>query len=417
MNATTPITIGYTPKYLAWTGSHASPQRARLAVEHILARTEDQHIETRVIEPELDRERAFEELSLVHSEDFIRRVFKGDEPGAPGKLQGTTATYMFLGTSVLVEQIEADGMKPQVYFNPQGAKHHAAYAHSSGFCVFNDMAWAAQYFAAKGLRVAYLDWDAHHGDGVEALTAKNSSILTASIHQRGIFPGTGMRTSAKNRAFNYPLEAGAGDDGLLEAVEDAIYAIRDFEPHIILLACGADGLKGDPLSSLGYSIEEGIIPASEMVGDLAHELGVPVLIGGSGGYQPFTYVPIAWAETVLTIHDALTRERGHKGTAMVLADDPEWERYGNAWDEDDALQDDRQDDRGARKQAIMDDLADRHPLTWEGLLTREEFDIVQEEITPIILAAMEAEVGAKPSTRGERNNRRRAAKGKQGAKR
>ena len=73
-----------------------------------------------------------------------------------------------------------------------GAKHHAQYDHSSGFCVFNDFAIAAD-IATKdhGLKVAIIDIDAHHGDGVENLTRENPSVLTFSIHESGIFPGTG----------------------------------------------------------------------------------------------------------------------------------------------------------------------------------------------------------------------------------
>jgi len=389
------ITIGYTERYLGWTGSHASPQRARLAVEHILARTEDDGIAVTMLEPQLDQDHARDCLSLVHHADYLKRQMKGE--------QGKIATLMFLGTEILVRQIEQDGFKPQVYFNPQGAKHHAAFRNASGFCWFNDHAWAAQYFAAQGMRVAYLDWDAHHGDGVEDLTRDNPNILTASIHEWGIFPGTGKRTSHKNRTYNYPLDAGDGDAELLEAVEDALYAIRDFDPQIILLACGADGLRQDPLAGLTYTIEHGIIPAAHAVGQLAYELGVPVLVGGAGGYTPYTYVPVAWAETILAIHEELegrsTLTAWHTATEEVA--EPAYE---------DAPWDDRQDDTRARKQAILDDLKDYPVLEWENLLTREEFEIVQAEITPQIMAAMEAATGATPSRKQARNTKRRAAK-------
>ena len=180
---TAPITLAYSPKYLDWTGSHASPQRAHLAVEHIKARAAVEGIDIRSIIPKLNRKKAKADLLLVHSEAYIDKVHAGkDKAHADSVLQGETATIMFQGTRVLVDQIEADGLTPQVYFNPQGAKHHAMRSHSSGFCVFNDHAWAAHHFAEQGLKVAYLDWDAHHGDGVEALTKRSPQILTASIH-------------------------------------------------------------------------------------------------------------------------------------------------------------------------------------------------------------------------------------------
>ena len=303
---TAPITLAYSPKYLDWTGSHASPQRAHLAVEHIKARATVEGIDIRSITPRLDKKGARDALQTVHSAQYIDKVFAGqDTAHADSVLQGETATIMFQGTRVLVEQIEADGFKSQVYFNPQGAKHHAMRSHSSGFCVFNDHAWAAQHFAAQGLKVAYLDWDAHHGDGVEALTKRSPQILTASIHQHGIFPGTGNRSMQKHNALNYPLFVGDGDAELVEAVEDALYAIHDFEPDVLLVAAGADGYVTDPLAQLEYTLD-GFTEAAKLTGQFANDLGIPVLVGGAGGYTPLTYTPIIWSEVVHTIHRELT---------------------------------------------------------------------------------------------------------------
>ncbi len=302
---TAPITISYSPKYLNWTGSHASPQRAHLAVEHIKARATVEGIDIRSITPRLDKKLARDALQTVHSAQYIDKVFAGqDTAHADSVLQGETATIMFQGTRVLVEQIEADGLTPQVYFNPQGAKHHAMRSHSSGFCVFNDHAWAAHHFADQGLKVAYLDWDAHHGDGVEALTKRSPQIMTASIHQYGIFPGSGNRSIQRSNALNYPLFAGDGDVELVEAVEDALYAIHEFEPDVLLLAAGADGYVTDPLASLEYTLD-GFAEVAKLTGQFAKDMGIPVLVGGAGGYTPLTYTPIIWSEVVHTIHREL----------------------------------------------------------------------------------------------------------------
>ena len=112
--------------------------------------------------------------------------------------QGEVAALMFRGTVDLVAAIEADDFAPRVYFNPQGAKHHAQFDTSSGFCVFNDMAWAAHHFAAQGKRVAYLDWDIHHGDGVEDLTRSSASILDRVDPRVGDLPRD--RTHVRARA-------------------------------------------------------------------------------------------------------------------------------------------------------------------------------------------------------------------------
>ena len=303
---TAPITLAYSPKYLNWTGSHASPQRAHLAVEHIKARAAVEGIDIRSITPMLDKKGARDALQTVHSAQYIDKVFAGqDTAHADTVLQGRTATIMFQGTRVLVDQIEADGFKSQVYFNPQGAKHHAMRSHSSGFCVFNDHAWAAHHFAEMGLKVAYLDWDAHHGDGVEALTKRSPQIMTASIHQHGIFPGTGNRSMQKYNALNYPLYAGDGDTELIEAMEDALYAIHDFEPDVLLVAAGADGYVTDPLAQLEYTLE-GFTEAAKLTGQFAHDLSIPVLVGGAGGYTPLTHTPVIWAEVVHALHGELT---------------------------------------------------------------------------------------------------------------
>lgn len=304
------ITIGYSPIYLNWTGSHASPQRAAIALAHLQARADDGHFKMEVISPStskvnLDADR--KRLKAVHDPDYIDALYSGTYPEHAGE-QGFVAAMMFAGTRALVQRIDdtarTDGtLTPGVYFNPQGAKHHAAYDHTSGFCAINDMAWAAHHFTEQGLRVAYLDWDAHHGDGVEALTLENKSVLTASIHQWGIFPGTGRRSRPGKFAFNYPLYAGDGDAELLESVEDALELIADFEPDILLMAIGADGHESDPLAGLKFTVD-GFTKAAGLVGAFLNERGIPVLIGGAGGYQPFTYVPLVWAEVVTAIEDA-----------------------------------------------------------------------------------------------------------------
>ena len=302
---TAPITLAYSSQYLNWTGSHASPQRAHLAVEHIKSRAVVDHVAIEQITPKLNRKKAKADLLLVHSEAYIDKVHAGkDKAHADSLLQGDTATIMFEGTRVLAERIEADGFASQVYFNPQGAKHHAMRSHSSGFCVFNDHAWAAHHFAEQGLKVAYLDWDAHHGDGVEALTKRSPQIMTASIHQYGIFPGSGNRSIQRSNALNYPLFAGDGDVELVEAVEDALYAIHEFEPDVLLLAAGADGYVTDPLASLEYTLD-GFTEVAKLTGQFAKDMGIPVLVGGAGGYTPLTYTPIIWSEVVHTIHREL----------------------------------------------------------------------------------------------------------------
>lgn len=302
------ITIGYTPEYLKWTGSQASPQRAALALAHIQARAADGEIDVKLLDPtetyELGANDTRAALREVHDHDYVDRVLGGALLGHSGD-QGRVATLMFEGTRALVKEIEERSFPNEVFFNPQGAKHHAGFAHASGFCVFNDMAWAAKHFTDQGLKVAYLDWDAHHGDGVEDLTRDNKKVTTVSIHQGGIFPGTGISSQPKKGVWNFPLREGDGDEELLHVVSRGIDIIERFQPDMLLMAIGADGLQEDPLAQLQFSIE-GFGQAGAMVGEYLREAGIPVLVGGAGGYTPFSYTPLAWAEVIMAIHEQIS---------------------------------------------------------------------------------------------------------------
>lgn len=301
-----PITIAYTAEYLDWSGSAASPIRAKLAVELINEYSRERGIPVTTLTPTLDWDSVTAHLTPLHDPEYVSAVRRG-ERGESGHSvrQGEVAALMFQGTVDLVAAIESDSFARRVYFNPQGAKHHAQFDHSSGFCVFNDMAWAAHYFAAQGKRVAYFDWDIHHGDGVENLTRESPRILTASVHEWGIFPGTGRESEPENATFNWALPRGADDAVLVDAIGEAVAHIEAFRPDVLLLACGADGLANDPLSNAQYTFD-GIAQAARTYGELAARLDVPVLIGGAGGYQPETETPQAWAITIAALHAALT---------------------------------------------------------------------------------------------------------------
>jgi acetoin utilization protein AcuC len=200
------------------------------------------------------------------------------------------------GTELLAHRIVSG--ETQYGFNPQGAKHHAHRSSGGGFCVFNDMALAAHIFMDVGMRVAYLDLDAHHGDGVEALLQTESAATTASIHEGGIFPGTGLTSVPEAGVHNWPLPGRSGDEPWLRAVGEAVEVLRAFHPGVLLVSIGADAHEGDPLSSLKVT-EDGYLAAGRQVGDSVRDLGVPLLMGGAGGYQPLTWTPRIWTGFVI----------------------------------------------------------------------------------------------------------------------
>jgi acetoin utilization protein AcuC len=295
--------ISYGHQYLDWRLGEkhpTNPERATLAtafIEKNLGKAVTV-IDPTVLDEDIDK------LYEVHDRKYVNEVIFGgtsyEWSGAHPEL-GNTALAMFSGTARLVEKMLAGDA--QVAFNPQGAKHHAQYQHSGGFCVFNDMAWAAIEFAKHGLKVMYIDWDAHHGDGVEALLY-NTPHLTASIHDGVIYPGTGRSGhDPKSFVYNWALEENSGDDAFVSAMDEIEKIAEDYKPDIILLATGADGHETDPLSTINFTYE-GYSYAAETIARIAntHCKG-RVLIGGAGGYQPHTHTPRIWAQVVTDIYN------------------------------------------------------------------------------------------------------------------
>lgn len=248
------------------------------------------------------REAARAELSLVHTQTYIDRVLEDFDGGAwdggPNRELSRLASTLFGGTMVAVEQVRAGALN--VVHLP-GAKHHAQADQSSGFCVFADFAAAATALVQHdGLKVAILDIDVHHGDGTENLTRDNSSILTFSVHQTGIFPGTGWvrEDNHEQQVFNRPLNPGDGDAELLEAVREFVVEAKAFGADVILIAGGADGHAEDSLGRLNYSIY-GFNRAVGLVREAF--ASTPIIFGGAGGYRPDDFTPMMWVSAICAL--------------------------------------------------------------------------------------------------------------------
>jgi len=247
------------------------------------------------------RPATIEELARVHSLDYINEVLTDHRTSQWSGQRPDLAelSALFAGGTLTALQALLDGTaKTAIHF--PGAKHHAQYDYSSGFCIFADFALAAD-IATKdhGLKVAILDIDAHHGDGTENLTADNPMVLTYSVHEKGIFPGTGNESQPEKLIYNAPLvtkqsesDLGKGDDALIDAVSDFIDQANEFKPDLIFIACGADGHREDPLSSLEYSVA-GYSAVAKLI--RKHFSDIPILMGGAGGYLPDTRTPEVWA--------------------------------------------------------------------------------------------------------------------------
>ncbi len=244
-----------------------------------------------------------EELLRVHSPGYVDEVLNqyiSDEWRGVRSDMAELASIFVGGTLTALDALLNKGARTAIHF--PGAKHHAQFDHSSGFCIFADFAIAAD-IATKdyGLNVAILDIDAHHGDGTENLTADNPKVLTFSIHEKGIFPGTGNESNPEKNIYNYPLVSaidggaavGKGDDGLESGVAEFVHKLDAFKPDIFFITCGADGHAEDPLSHLQYSVE-GYVGIATLMRKLYPD--APILLGGAGGYLPDTRTPEVWAQ-------------------------------------------------------------------------------------------------------------------------
>jgi acetoin utilization protein AcuC len=192
----------------------------------------------------------------------------------------------------------------RVAFNPAGGMHHARAGSAQGFCYFNDPVLAILRLKHAGLRVLYVDLDAHHCDGVEAAFADDPDVLTLSLHMdtRYAYPfnggGLSDRGTKSNRyaTINVPLPAGTNDDEY-RLVFDAVWprVAERFAPDAIVLQAGADAIFADPLGKLRLSTQCFLEIAARVI-DAAprHPDGTPKLMTtGGGGYHPLV-VARAW---------------------------------------------------------------------------------------------------------------------------
>lgn len=319
-----PLWVSYGPIFLDWklgggNGSHpTNPIRAKIAVEKLVERLKNKAV---VHDPALnaDVEADKIELAKIHSEELIHAAvdnYVDSQWGGSNEKVARAGLAMFRATVRAVRALLAG--EARVAFNPQGAKHHAMRNVSSGFCLFNDMAWAAEEFKAAGLKPLYLDWDIHAGDGVYELL-RETDIPTLSIHSATLFPSNprmkdfGRRSERHElhqldeHAYNWNVLDDDGDEGFKWAIDEAAKVIDGYAPNVILLAAGADGHEGQNglLINNQYTYT-GFEYAADVVAELAEKHNAIVLIGGSGGYQPLDHTPEIWARVVERIYNRLS---------------------------------------------------------------------------------------------------------------
>jgi acetoin utilization protein AcuC len=185
------------------------------------------------------------------------------------------------GATLLAARLVAGG---GVVHSPAGGTHHGQRARASGFCYFNDPVLGILAFLDQGLsRIAYVDIDAHHADGVEAAFGDDPRVLLISVHEAGRWPFTGTESCPATATWNFPVPAGFHDDEFACLRDAAILPrVSAFRPEALILQCGADSLADDPMSRLDLSNRAYV----DFVAAL-RPLAPRVLVLGGGGYNPW----------------------------------------------------------------------------------------------------------------------------------
>ena len=248
------------------------------------------------------RQATEEEVGWLHTPDYIAAVrtlslglsnanpqrfgfsAQGDNPIYQGMYD---AALLSTGASLVAAELVASG-RVEAAFNISGGLHHAASDHASGFCIFNDPVIAIKYFLERGQRVAYVDIDAHHGDGVQDAFFDDNRVLTISVHESGqyLFPGTGFVSErglgeGEGYSVNLPLYPNSDDEVYLWAFHEVVPPLlRAFAPDVLVTQLGIDSYHNDPLTHLRVT-SRGYV---EAVREFA-KLGIPWLALGGGGYD------------------------------------------------------------------------------------------------------------------------------------
>lgn len=240
-------------------------------------------------------------IELFHTHEYVEKVKEQSKFGTGYLDQGDTPAFigMFEAASYVagsvcngIDQLMAANYKR--VFIPIAGLHHARRHIAAGFCVFNDCGIAIEYLRHKHKikRVAYIDIDAHHGDGVFYSFEEDPDLIFADLHEDGkyLYPGTGAITEtgqgeAKGSKLNIPMPPGANDYLFRQVWPKVEVFLRNNKPDFILLQSGADSIKGDPITHMSYS-EASHAYATQQLCKLADEFcDGKILAMGGGGYN------------------------------------------------------------------------------------------------------------------------------------
>ncbi len=239
------------------------------------------------------------ELAQFHDAGYIAALHRADAGGIPsaadraqygiGTLENPAAPGLFaraagaVGGSILAADLAIAG---HVVFHPAGGMHHGHPSRARGFCYFNDVVFALRRLEEHGLRrIACVDFDAHHGDGVQEAFRDDPRVHTVSIHEAGRWPYTGAAEDrGGGRSLNLPVPEGCNDTEFRLLLDVVVCpALQRLDPQAVVVVCGTDALSGDPLSRMVLSN----LALWEAVDRVLAMAPVRIVLGG-GGYNPWT---------------------------------------------------------------------------------------------------------------------------------
>ena len=268
------------------------------------------------------REATASELTRVHTAEHVERMQRVCEAGGGDAGGGYTPmgarsyelAVLSAGSTLTALELVMQSVVENAYAMTRRSGHHASPDSGFGFCVFNNVGVAARAAQADHQlkRVAIVDIDAHHGNGTEAAFYADPTVLTISLQQDRLFPaetGDSASLGADDGIgcnVNVNLPAGTGDDGYLYALDRIVApALRAFQPHLILVACGVDASYYDPMARLAVTAR-GFRTIGERLRELARELCSGRLVMSQEGGYSHQYAPFCWLALIEAIAEVDT---------------------------------------------------------------------------------------------------------------
>ena len=265
------IQISYSSRTLKYSepGHPESPNRVSDSYKHL------NDLGYRFTEPD---PAGIKDILRVHSKNLVESVRNGNffDPDTPNLPEIFDYALLSAGGAIESATRAIGGGRGFSLMRPPA--HHAGRERLGGFCYFNNLAVAVEKNISEAGRIAIIDIDCHHGQGTEGIFFGRKDILYVSLHQRGIYPGTGLASNSNCR--NYPLDPRTGPEEYLTALSGAIQEVNKYKPGLLAISAGFDTYRNDPLTDFGLEIE-----TYAEIGRIIAGLGIPWFAVLEGGYS------------------------------------------------------------------------------------------------------------------------------------